>query len=138
MTAADFEFPGDHLVHRYTRRLLVARHQADLHVAAAFSQAVDRVETDFGIADRIQREVRAAARQVSNGVCNVAGGVRVNRAERTNLFCELELVVGEVHGDHARAERVRDHDRRQPDAAAAVHGDPLAFSHPPLVDYRPE
>ena len=44
------------------------------------------------------------------------------RAEPTG---ERSGVRREVHRDHLRARRDREHHRRDPGAAAAVHGDPL-------------
>ena len=50
------------------------------------------------------------------------------------LLRERELVVGDVDGDHARAEGGGDLDGGEPDAAAAVHGHPLARPHLRLID----
>ena len=44
--------------------------------------------------------------------------------------------LGDVDGDHARPRGRGDHHRRQPDAAAAVDGDPLARAHAADLEHR--
>ena len=51
---------------------------------------------------------------------------RLHRDLRARLARRRQGLVGHVHADHARAQRRGDHHRRQPDAAAPVHGHPLA------------
>ena len=63
---------------------------------------------------------------------------RVDRGHRADLLREIQLVIGPVDRDHIGAHGAGDHDRRQPDAAAAVDGNPLSRQHSAPIDDRPK
>ncbi len=88
-------------------------------------------------AQGVQREVRAAARQLPYGLGRAARP-RVHAVRRPEPPRQLQRSGSCVHGDHPRPGRHRDHHRRQAHPAAPVHGDPLARRHPPLRDHGPE
>ena len=67
--------------------------------------------------------MRAAAGQLRD---RVHVGDRVRGAQRPRPH---QLALVDVDGDHARARGGRDHHGGEPDAAAAVHGHPLARAH---------
>ena len=112
--------------------LLRLRREADLEVAAALAERVDRVPAGGGDAERVDRHVRAPAREIEDGGRGIALG-RVHGRDRAQLLREGELLVRDVDRDHVGAERGRDLHRREPHAAAAVHRDPLACSHLRLI-----
>ena len=73
--------------------------------------------------------MRAAAGRLAHGRRGVAvAGVEGDLGAQ--LAREGELGGVDVDGGHARALRHGDHHRREPDAAAAVHGDPVALRRP--------
>ena len=115
--AEQLELARDHEVHRHARRV---GEEADLHVPPALAQPGDGGGDRRLGADGVDRDVGAAGGDVSDVAARADGHLRARPARRR------QGLVGHVDADHARAQRRGDHHRRQPDAAAAVHGHPLA------------
>ena len=86
------------------------------------------------MAERVDRHMRAAVGDLLHGLDDVRRLRCVDRRDRADFLREIELFVGQVDGDDIGAHGARDHDRRQADAAAAVHGDPFAGCDAALVD----
>src|SRR5215475_9784242 len=63
---------------------------------------------------------------------DVGDSRRIKRVRRPGLTSESEFLVRNVDADYVRAERARNHHRRQADPAASMHRDPLAGSQPGL------
>ncbi|MDR8774012.1 hypothetical protein FEP92_04419 [Burkholderia multivorans] len=133
VAAENFELVGDHLAHRHRRRRMLAEHQPDLHVPAAATQVRNRVEAGARVTQRVERHVRAAAGDVLHRIDDI-GDLRCIDGRR-GAYRARERKRGRrnVDRDDIRTDRVRDHDRRQPDAAAAVHRDPFACRRAPLI-----
>ena len=91
----------------------------------------DRADAGRGGAERVERDVRAAAGRLDDRRDRVGRG-RVDGHRRAERAGERERLRGDVDRHDAGAERGRDEDRRQADAAAAVDGDPLAGRDPPV------
>jgi hypothetical protein len=123
--AAQLQLVGDDAVHRQRDRPLAVDQQPDLDVAAALAQAADRAHTGRGAAERVERDVGAAAGRVDHRLDGIARA-RVDRLRRTELTGEGKGLGVHVDGDDGGAERRRDHHRRQAEAAAAVDCDPVA------------
>ena len=51
---------------------------------------------------------------------------------------QRKLVLRDIDGHHPRTHGPRDHDRRQADAAAPMHGDPFAAPQTPLINNSPK
>ena len=132
--AEHLELLRDDEVHGQRRRRLVAEQQPDLHVPAAATQRAHRGDGGGGGADRVQRDVRAAAGGVAHGGCRVVGAHRRGGAQ---LDRPGERGLGHVHRHDLRAERRTDQHRGQPDASAPVHGQPVARAEPAVRDDGP-
>src|SRR5690242_9160612 len=72
---------------------------------------------------------------VSHSAGNVCLLARIESQLSPDGFSESQLVFGDIDGDHASPKCSRDHDRREPDTTAAVHGDPLTFGNAGLIHY---
>ena len=72
----------------------------------------------------------AAAGQLAHVRAGLYGELGPGRARR------IERAVGHVDRDHARAAGGGDHHRGEPDAAAAVHRNPLARLRAPDLQHR--
>jgi hypothetical protein len=126
MAAADFKFEGDDLGHRDLRLGVIGQHKADLHMATAPAQIVDRVVAGDRMAERVHRHMRAAASDLLHRLDDVWFRLGIDGRDRPDRLRHCQLVVGEVDGHDIGAQRAGDHDRRQPDAAAAMHRYPFA------------
>ena len=124
--AEDAQLVRDHARHRHRRRARVAEQEPDLDVAAAAAQAADRVRARLP-AGRARRSRRARRRRSARGSPRRAP--RRRRARRRARAPAASFARVDVDRDHPRAGRRGDHHRGEADAAAAVHGDPLARAH---------
>ena len=100
---------------------------------AARAQAAHRVDARLGAAERVQRQ-RApppVARDDRGNDVRAAGvddGCGAQRGGLLSAPADTSTATTCAPGGH------RDLHRREPDAAAAVHGDPLPGPHPALLD----
>ena len=134
VAAEQFELVGDDPAHRNARRAVIAQQQSDLNVLAALPQAADRIEAGRRRPKRVDRHMRAASRRLDHRFGDVGDGIGVDRRDGAQVARQGELVVGNVDADHVGADGVGDHHRGKPDAAAAVHRDPLPGARLALVD----
>ena len=88
------------------------------------------------MAKRIERHVRATASDLLHRIDNVGDLRRIDGRRGADRSRQRERLVRNVDRDDVRTDRMRDHDRRQTHASAAVHGDPLAGRRAALVDNR--
>ena len=138
VAAQDFQLPGDDEVHRHEGVFVIGHHQPHLDVTTALAQAQHRVTAGDGAAQRVQRDVRAAARDLVDGFDDVWLRARVEHAIRADALREGQRLVLDVHANDVRPHRMGDHSRRQPHPAAAVDDDPLAGCSASLHHHRPE
>ena len=137
--AADhLQLPGDDPVHGDPGVAVVPRHEAHLHVASTLAQARNGVETGVGMAERVDGGVGAAAGQVAHLPRHVRRPGGVHRRHGPHSLRHPERPLADVHRHHIRAQRRRDHHRRQPHPTAPVHGHPVTPRHSPLGLHRPE
>ncbi len=97
-------------------------------MAAAAAQRAHRGGGGRGAADRVDRDVGAAARELADALRHVALA-RVERVLGAELGRARERAGRHVDRHDAGAERAGEHHHRQPDAAAAVDGEPVAGAH---------
>ncbi len=133
--AGELELVRDHAAHRNRDAALVAEHQADLDVAAVLAQRADGRGARARAAERVERHVRAAGGGLEHRRGRLAAA-RVDRHLGPELARERQLGWVDVDRRHARAGRRGDHHGREPDAAAAVHGDPVALPRPAVDRHR--
>ena len=90
-------------------------------------QAIDEAQV-AGLPTQ-SREMRAAVGERADLGRSVGHHSSVDSRRRAEPTGERSSVRREVYRDHLRARRDREHHRRDPGAAATVHGDPLTRSH---------
>ena len=129
VAAEDLELARDHQVHRDRRRGVVAEHEPDLDVATALAQARDRVEARRRAAERVDREVRAAA-----------GGLDDLRRRRQSRAPSTVARAERPAPRRARPARRRSATTRAPPATAIMTADsptppqPWTATHSPGCD----
>src|SRR5262245_55135630 len=102
--------------------LLADRDHADDRRGAARTQTLEHLLGRLLEADRLERVVHAGARELADRLDGIRRG-GVHGVRGAELLCRLELVGDDVHrDDHPRTGDHRALDRREPDAAGAVHG----------------
>src|SRR5262245_14985353 len=102
--------------------LLADRDHADDRRGAARTQTLEHLLGRLLEADRLERVVYAGAREFADRLDGIRRG-GVHGVRGAELLCGLELVGDDVHrDDHPRTGDHRALDRREPDAAGAVHG----------------
>ena len=126
----DLEFGPDHPVHRDLRHPLGGRHETDLDMpcpACANRRSMRRRSRGCRRSrGRYARRLPVSVRISAAVSATTAASTVAASAEPTG---ERSGIRREVHRDHLRARRDREHHRRDPGAAAAVHGDPLTRPH---------
>lgn len=94
------------------------------------------MDTGVGIADGIDRNVRAAFGQVTDRLRNPVCPLSVKTRNSADLPGGCQLLFRDIDGHDVRTQGGRNHDRGQAHTAAAVHNDPLIRGHPALVNDR--
>jgi hypothetical protein len=107
------------------RRTLLREQQTNLNVLAAFAQIADGVETGSGMAERIQRNVRASFGNLNDGFGDIGDLSSIHRHNRAQGTRQPERIVRDINCHDAGVYRVGNHNCRQPYPAAAVDCDPL-------------
>ncbi len=136
MAAADLDLMGNDLVHRNACLRMLAQHQTDLQMPAAPAQASDRVEAGHGRAQGVHRDMSAALRDLLHSADYVFAVGRIHALRGAQASRQGQLVFGDIDRDHISAHGICDHDRREADAARAMHCQPFTRSDAALIDNR--
>ena len=137
MAAGELDLAAVQQAHRDRGERIVADHEAHLHVASLRAQGMDRGQARGGGTDRVHRRVRTATGELDDRGRSV-GGAGVDGVGGAEVGGHRERLRVDVDRDGAHPERGGDHDRREADAAAAVHRQPLAGGDTRLMGDGPE
>ncbi|MEY3174555.1 MAG: hypothetical protein RLZZ436_2469, partial [Planctomycetota bacterium] len=137
VASQQFKFAADDQAHGNSGIGIGSGHQSHLHVSAAFAEAADGIPAGAATAECIEGNVSAACGELLDGFYGVCE-FRVDDVGGSAASSSVETVVADVDGDDLGAEGATDHDSRQTDTAAAMHGQPFSGSGSSLISHGAE